>query len=291
MSFSRNNRNKRPKDPYRVSRFMEKVKTSLTYFLLLCTAFLVLYPLMIIFSSSLKTEMEMFLSPNRMIPQNLILDNFAALKDTFPLYIFNSLKLTVTITVLQVLTASTSGYALSKLIWKGRNFVFLLYVASIMIPFQVYIIPQFIVIRNLGLYDTHLAIILVSSFTAFGTFLMKQYISTIPDSYIEAAKINGANHLFIFVRIILPLAKPTLATLIILSFRYWWNDLFTALIYISSQELKTIPLGMSDFVGEYQTLFGPQMAASLIAILPVIMIFIFAQKYIVQGVVASGIKG
>lgn len=114
---------------------------------------------------------------------------------------------------------------------------------------------------------------------------------TIPDSYIEAAKINGANRFYIFLTIMLPLSKPVVATLVILSFRYWWNDLFTPLIYITSRHLKTLPLGLADFVSEYDVYYGPQMAASLIAIIPVVVIFILAQKYIVQGVVASGIKG
>ncbi len=114
---------------------------------------------------------------------------------------------------------------------------------------------------------------------------------TIPDSYIESAKISGASHFFIFSRIVIPLSKPVLATLSILSFRYWWNDLFTALIYLNSKELKTLPLGLADFISEYDVYYGPQMAASLIALLPVVLVFIFAQKYIVQGVVTSGVKG
>ena len=246
---------------------------------------------MIIISSSFKTEKEIFSYPITIIPENIILTNFAALAENFPTYILNSFKVTLLIVLVQVVTATTAGYAFSKLTWRGRDVVFLLYVSSIMIPFQVYIIPQFIIVRSLGLYNSHLALILVSSFTAIGTFLVKQFFMTIPDSYIEAAKINGANHFYIFRTIMLPLSKPVIATLIILSFRYWWNDLFTPLIYITSRHLKTLPLGLADFVSEYDVYYGPQMAASLIAIIPVVVVFILAQKYIVQGVVASGIKG
>jgi multiple sugar transport system permease protein len=159
-----------------------------------------------------------------------------------------------------------------------------------MIPLQVYIIPQFILIRMIGLYDSHWALVLVSSFTALGTFLMKQFFMTIPDSLIEAAKIDGASHIQIFSRIILPLSKPVSATLIILSFRWFWNDFFTPLIYLTSKHLKTLPLGLSDFASEYFTYYGPQMAASVLAIIPVMVVFLFGQKYIVQGVVTSGIK-
>jgi multiple sugar transport system permease protein len=263
----------------------------LIYLILVITCLIVLFPLAVIVSSSFKTEREIFSFPMTIIPNEPILDNFEALLDRFPLYILNSLKVTTLITVIQVLTATSAGYAFSKLKWRGREFVFLLYISSIMIPFQVYIIPQFIIVRVLGLYDTHLALILVSSFTAFGTFLARQFFLTIPDSYIEAAKISGVNHFQIYRMIMLPLSTPVIATLAVLSFRYWWNDLFTALIYITSQDLKTLPLGLADFVSEYDVYYGPQMAASLIAIVPVIVIYVFAQRYIVSGVVATGIKG
>jgi multiple sugar transport system permease protein len=270
------------------SRTLER---GLIYLILVFTCLLVLFPLLVIVSSSFKTEREIFSFPMTIIPNEPILDNFEALLDKFPLYILNSLKVTTLITVIQVLTATSAGYAFSKLKWRGREFVFLLYISSIMIPFQVYIIPQFIIVRVLGMYDTHLALILVSSFTAFGTFLARQFFLTIPDSYIEAAKISGVNHFQIYRMIMLPLSTPVIATLAVLSFRYWWNDLFTALIYITSQDLKTLPLGLADFVSEYDVYYGPQMAASLIAIVPVIVIYIFAQRYIVSGVVATGIKG
>ena len=267
------------------------VQLGFSYLILVLACLVVLFPLIVIVSSSFKTEREIFSFPMTIIPNEPILDNFEALLDRFPLYILNSLKVTVLITVIQVLTATSAGYAFSKLKWRGREFVFLLYISSIMIPFQVYIIPQFIIVRVLGLYDTHLALILVSSFTAFGTFLARQFFLTIPDSYIEAAKISGVNHFQIYRMIMLPLSTPVVATLAVLSFRYWWNDLFTALIYVTSQELKTLPLGLADFVSEYDVYYGPQMAASLIAIVPVVLIYALTQRYIVSGVVASGIKG
>lgn len=267
------------------------VRHIISYIILAVFCFLILYPLVIIVSSSFKTEKEIFSYPISIIPENITFKNFSSLMENFPIYIFNSFKVTISITVIQLLTATTAGYALAKLKWRGRSLIFFLYVSSIMIPFQVYIIPQFIIVKYLHLYDTHLALILVSSFTAFGTFLVRQFFMTIPDSYVEAAKINGANHFYIYLQIVLPLSKPVLATLTVLSFRFWWNDLFTALIYIITKERKTLPLGLADFVSEYDVYYGPQMAASLIAIIPVVVVFIFAQKYIVQGIVGTGIKG
>lgn len=274
------------------TRLFERIiQTALIYLILIIVSLIILLPLVIIISSSFKTESEIFSYPISIIPKDITFKNFAALLENFPLYIFNSFKVTIIITIVQIFTALTGGYALSKLIWRGRDFIFMLYVSSIMIPFQVYIIPQFIIIRTLGLYNTHLALILVSSFTALGIFLTRQFFLTIPNSYIEAAKIYGANHFFIFTNIMLPLSKPVIATLTILSFRYWWNDLFTPLIYITSKNLKTLPLGLADFASEFDVYYGPQMAASLIAIIPVVLLYIFAQKYIVKSVVFGGVKG
>jgi len=152
-------------------------------------------------------------------------------------------------------------------------------------------IPQFIIIRGFNLYDTHIALVLLGAFTAFGTFLIRQFLLSIPDTYSEAARIDGASEWTIFARIILPMAKSVMVTQIIFSFRYFWNDFFTPLIYITSAELKTLPLGMTDFVREQYVYWGPQMAAALISIIPVLIIFLFGQKYFIQGVSASGIKG
>ncbi len=251
----------------------------------------VIFPLIVIASSAFKNEQEIFRYPFSIIPEKPILENFKALRDRFPLYIFNSFKLTLIIVIIQAVTATMGAYAFTKLHWKGRDAVFLTYIASIMIPIHAIIIPQFIVVRNLGLYDSHLAIVLVSSFTAFGTFMVKQYFMTIPDSLVEAGRIDGAKEFWIYVHIMLPLSKPVLATIVLFSFRFFWNDFFTPLIYVISERLKTLPLGLADFVSEYTVLYGPQMAASLIALLPVMIVFLLAQKQFISGVVMTGLKG
>jgi multiple sugar transport system permease protein len=254
-------------------------------------SFLIFAPLVVMLSSAFKIDSQIYDFPMRVIPKTPTLENFSQLANRFPLYAWNSIKLTFIIVIVQLLTATTGAYAFSKLQWKGRDLVFMFYVASIMIPIHSIIIPQFLIVRNLGLYNTHMALILTGAFTAFGTFLIKQYFMTIPDSYTEAAHIDGANDFIIFFKIMLPLAKPVFATQVILAFRYFWNDFFSPLIYITSQHLKTLPLGMSDFTNEFYTYKGPQMAASLISIIPVMIIFLAAQKYFVQGVAATGLKG
>ncbi|MDR0760464.1 MAG: carbohydrate ABC transporter permease [Treponema sp.] len=252
---------------------------------------LIFMPLVVMLSSAFKPDSQIYDFPMRIIPETPTAENFSQLADRFPLYTWNSVKLTFIIVLIQLLSATTGAYAFSKLKWKGRDILFICYVVSIMIPVQSIIIPQFLIVRALGLYNTHGALILTGAFTAFGTFLIKQYFMTIPDSYVEAAHIDGANDFLIFARIMLPLAKPVFATQIIFAFRYFWNDFFAPLIYITSQNLKTLPLGMSDFTNEFYTYKGPQMAASFISIIPVMIIFLAAQKYFVEGVAATGVKG
>jgi multiple sugar transport system permease protein len=261
------------------------------YLLLLIGALGVLGPLVIVASSAFKLEGEIFAYPMTLFPREPVLSNFIQLEAHFPLYIWNSVKVTTSIVVLQFVTATTGAYAFSKLTWKFRDTLFILYIASIMIPIQSIIIPQFIVVRILGLYNTHAAVILVSAFTAFGVFLCRQFFLTIPDSLLEAARIDGASEYRIFAQVVLPLSTPVVVTVIIFSFRYFWNDFFTPLIYLTSQSLKTLPLGMADFVDQYNIAYGPQMAAALISIIPVLVIFLIGQRYFVQGVVATGIKG
>jgi len=275
-----------------ISHKSEKGLKLIFYYLLLCaTSILILIPLIIVISSAFKHETEIFSYAQTLFPKTPTLDNFIQLERDFPSYIFNSFKLTTIISAIQFITATTGAYAFSKLQWKGRDVVFFLYVSSIMIPVQSIIIPQFTIIRMMHLYDTHLSLILVSSFTAFGTFLMRQFFLSVPDPLLEAARIDGASEFRIFISVMLPLSKPAIATLLIFSFRYFWNDFFTPLIFLTSKNLKTLPLGLSDFVSEATVLYGPQMAAALISILPVMLIFLFAQRYFVEGIATTGIKG
>jgi multiple sugar transport system permease protein len=261
------------------------------YIVLTIIAIVTLLPLVIVLSSSFKNESELFDFPFHFFARNPITDNFLQLMDKFPIYIWNSVKLTFTIVVVQLFTASTGAYVFSKIEWKGRNFIFGLYLASMMIPMQAVMIPQFIIIRSFNLYDNHMSLVLLGAFTAFGTFLVRQFFLSIPNTYLEAARIDGAKEWTIFARLMLPMAKAVLVTQVIFSFRFFWNDFFTPLIYITTPELKTLPLGMTDFVREQYVYWGPQMAAALISIIPVLLIFLFGQRYFIQGVASSGLKG
>ena len=268
-----------------------KVSHVVRFVLLLLLAIAMMLPLLVILSSSFKSEVEIFDFPFKFIPENPVTYNFSQLKENFPTYTWNSAKLTFIICVVQLFTATTGAYVFSKIEWKGREAVFMLYLMSLMIPNQAVTIPQFIIIRKMGLYDTHTALVLIGAFTAFGTFLIRQYMLSIPNTYVEAAKIDGAREWTIFGKIIVPMTVPVMVTQLIFSFRYFWNDFYNPLIYITTESLKTLPLGMTDFAREQYVYWGPQMAAALISIVPVLIIFAFGQKYFIEGVSASGIKG
>jgi multiple sugar transport system permease protein len=203
----------------------------------------------------------------------------------------NTAKLTVIITFLQLLTSSLAGYAFAKLQFKGRDFVFLAYIASIAIPWQAYMVPQFIMMRKLDLFDTHLALILLQAFSAFGVFLMRQFFISIPNDLIEAARIDGLSEYGIYARIMLPLSKPALATLTIFTSVFVWNDFMGPLIYLNTQSLKTIQLGLRLFIQQYSADYALIMAASLVSLIPVVVLFLAFQRFFVEGIASTGVKG
>ncbi|MDR1787845.1 MAG: carbohydrate ABC transporter permease [Treponema sp.] len=209
----------------------------------------------------------------------------------FVIFILNSFKLSLLVTVVQVITSSFAAYGFAKCRFHGRNTLFFMYVATIAIPWQVYMLPQFMELTKMGLTDTHIGYILLQSFTAFGVFLVRQFYLGIPDELLDAARIDGLNEYGTYFRIVLPLSKPVLATLVIMSFVGIWNDFMGPLIYFNSTMNKTIPLGIRMFLGQYATDYGLMMAASVISLLPVFVVFLAFQRFFVQGIATSGLKG
>jgi multiple sugar transport system permease protein len=212
-----------------------------------------LIPFVWMASASLQMDKDVFRFPFRWIPRNPRWINYILIWKRVPFLTFflNTLKLSVIITGLQLLTSSLAAYAFARLDFKGRNLIFICYVATIAIPWQVYMVPQFIMMRKMGLNDTHLALILLQAFTAFGVFLMRQFFISIPKELSDAARIDGLGEYSIFARIILPLSKPAIATLTIFSFVTVWNDFMGPLIYLSSENRKTIQLGLRMFIAQY----------------------------------------
>lgn len=265
----------------------------LVYVLLALTVFCMLVPYIWMLSSSLKLNKDVFSFPMQWIPALPRWENYADIWTRIPLgrFIYNTAKLSVIVTVLQLLTSSFAAYAFSKLQFRGKNLLFLGYIATIAIPWQAYMVPQFIMMRSLGLNNTHLAIILLQAFSAFGVFLMRQFYQGIPDELCEAARIDGLSEYGIWARIMLPLSKPALSTLTIFTFVSTWNDFLGPMIYLTKTELKTIQIGLRMFISQYSSEYGLIMAASVVSIIPVLIVFLALQKYFVQGVAASGIKG
>ena len=206
-------------------------------------------------------------------------------------FVLNTVKLTLIVTFLQLLTSSFAAYAFSKLNFKGKHVLFLAYIATIAVPWQVYMVPQFMMMRSMGLADTHLAIICLQAFSAFGVFMMKQFYEGIPTELCEAARIDGMSEYRIWYRVMLPLAKPALSTLTIFTFVNTWNDFLGPLIYLTTESKKTLQLGLRMFISQFGSEYGLIMAASVLSLIPVLIVFLSLQKYFVEGVAASGVKG
>ncbi len=222
-----------------------------------------------------------------------IWSNYAEVFDAVPFarFYMNSIIVSILITFGQVLTSSLAAYAFARLNFKFRNQLFLGYLATMMIPGTVTMIPVFIIIKKLGWIDTYQALILPMMFSAYGTFMLRQFFLSIPKDLEESAVIDGATKFRIYWQIILPLSKPALATLTIFVFLGAWNDFMWPLIVTNSMEMKTLPVGLAAFQGLYTTNWTLLMAASMMALLPVLILYVLAQKYFEKGIVLSGLKG
>lgn len=243
--------------------------------------------------ASFKNSNEVFSIPMKILPTVWHFENYQIIWEKIPLLTFfkNTAKLTVITTVIQVFTSCFAAYGFAKVKFKGRDMLFVIYVTTIAVPWQVYMVPQFALMSKIHLTNSHLGLILMQAFSAFGVFLMRQFMMGIPDELLEAARIDGLTEYGIFARIALPLAKPGIATLIIFTFVNIWNDFMGPMIYLNSTELKTIQLGIRMFISQYGADYALIMAASVCSLIPVLAIFIICQKWFVEGITAGGVKG
>ncbi len=260
--------------------------------LLLFTA-VALVPFVWMVSSSLKTSTDVFTIPMRWIPRTVHLENFAAIWEKVPLlaYFKNTTAVAIIVTLMQIITSSFAAYAFAKMRFPGRDALFLAYIGTIAVPWQVYMVPQFIMMRGAGLYDTIWALVVLQSFSAFGVFLMRQFYLGIPGELSEAARIDGLSEYGIWLKIILPLSKPAIATLAIFTFVNTWNDYMGPLIYLTTDLSKTIQVGLRRFIQAYSADYNLIMAASLCSLVPVTVVFLFLQRYFIEGIATTGLKG
>jgi multiple sugar transport system permease protein len=282
-----------PAAPARRARRRMRWGLILAYAVIILVTLTMLAPFAWMLSASLKLDRDVFAFPIEWIPSAPRWRNYIDIWTKIPLalFIYNTVKLTVIVTLLQLLTSSFAAYAFAKLRFPYKNVLFLAYIATIAMPWQVYMVPQFLMMREFGLNNTHLALICLQAFSAFGVFLMRQFYMSIPDELCEAARIDGMSEYGIWWRIMLPLSLPALSTLTIFTFVNTWNDFLGPLIYLTKTDLKTIQIGIRSFITQYTQEYGLIMAASVVSLIPVLVVFLALQRFFVEGIASTGIKG
>ncbi|WP_419704453.1 carbohydrate ABC transporter permease [Promicromonospora sp. NFX87] len=270
-----------------------RVGRVLLYVVMIVAAAGIMLPFAWMVISSLKLNNQVFTAPVQWIPDPVQWSNYVDIwvKADMVTWVRNTLVVSVAVTFLQVLTGSFAAYGFAKMRFPGRDVLFLLYIGTIAVPWQSYMIPQFQMLSGWGLNNTLWAIMLLQAFGAFGVFLMKQYYESIPDSLSEAARIDGLSEYGIWWRIIIPLSVPALASLTIITFVQTWNDYLGPLIYLRERPLWTIQLGLQSFIGEYNAEHALIMTGSVLSVLPIALIFLLGQRYFIQGIATTGVKG
>ena len=272
----------------------EVLQHTLLHIVLILVGFTFLLPLIWIFSTSFKTAGQVFIIPVQWIPTNPQWYNFVEIFQILPLtaFIRNTIIVTVLGTVGTVVSSLLVGYSLSRLRWRGRNYVFYLLVGTMMLPFVVTLIPTFILFKYLGLIDTLFPLFIPSWFGgAFYVFLMRQFMIGLPVELEEAARIDGASSIRILLQVIAPLCGPAIATVAIFAFLAHYNDFMGPLIYLSTNDKFTLPLGIYWYQGRYGTSWHLVMAVSTVSLVPVIALFFVAQRYFIRGIALSGLAG
>ncbi|MEN6316005.1 MAG: carbohydrate ABC transporter permease [Clostridiaceae bacterium] len=272
---------------------IRKIKTAINYTLLVFCTSLSMFPFVWMILTSLKPSGEVLSSKIELFGSRIEWSNYSTAWNYLPFgqFMLNSLFVAVSGTVITLITSSMAAYAFSRLRFRGRDTLFGLYLTTLMIPQQVIIIPLFLMMNKMGWTNSYASLIIPWAFTAYGTFLMRQFYLTLPYELDEASRIDGCGHMGVFLRILLPQLKPALVTLAVITFLGYWNGLLWPLVILNQEMMWTLPIGLQMFMGQYGTEWNLLMAATTITTIPGIIIFIFAQKYYVQGISMSGMGG
>ncbi|OGU77693.1 MAG: hypothetical protein A2V93_12605 [Ignavibacteria bacterium RBG_16_34_14] len=267
-------------------------KSFLEHIFIYILAFITIAPFIWMFLTSVKDMADIYVYPPQWLPSVFHFDNYIKVFEAAPFarYYMNSFFVAAVVTLGQLITCSLAAYAFARLNFKGRNTLFLLFLGTMMIPYNVTMIPSFMVLYWLGWVDTYQALIVPGLASAFGTFLLRQFFITIPKELEEAAYLDGASKFTVLKKIIIPLSKPALATLAIFTFMGVFNDFIWALIVLNSEDLRTVQLGLAIFRDRYLTQWDLLMAGSVTAVMPILLVFFFAQKYFIKGITLSGLK-
>ncbi len=274
-------------------RTSKVVLYTLAYALLIIFAFIMLMPFVWMLLSTFKDQRELFEFPPKFLPKKLTLNNYIEVFKTVPFvrYYLNSLLVTFSSVVLNLFSSSLAGYAFAKYRFKGREIIFKVILGAMMIPFPVTIIPLYIMVYDLGLVDSYFALIITGSVSIFGTFLMRQFIVNIPDDLLDAARIDGSSEFGTYVRIILPNLKAPLSALAVFSFMSTWNAFLWPLLVVNDDSHRTVQLGVQFFTQRYGDLIHLQITAAAMAIIPIIVLYLFLQRQFIQGITMTGLKG
>ncbi|MEV6304447.1 carbohydrate ABC transporter permease [Actinoplanes sp. NPDC051861] len=265
----------------------------LGYLALAVAAVAVLLPFYWMIMSSLKTNNDVFTIPIKWWPDEPVWSNYADIwaKSDMTTWLRNTVLLSAAVTLLQVFTGSFAAYGFAKVRFPGRDVLFLAYIGTLAVPWQSYMIPQFVMMSKFHLTDTLWSIIALQAFGPIGVFLMKQYYESVPDELIDAARIDGMSEYGIYRRIMLPLSVPALASLTLITLVTTWNDYLGPLLYLRSPDLWTIQLGLKSFINQYNAEHALIMTGSVLSVLPIVVIFLLGQRYFVEGVATTGLKG
>ena len=278
---------------------MKKKKSSavlrrvLLYIVLILIAVIMVVPFLWMLSTSLKTQYDAVKIPPVWIPDPPRWENYVKLFTEQPMFQFmlNPIKIVFFVVLGQLFFSSLAAYSFARISFKGRNVVFFFYIATLMVPGQVTMIPTYLMFAKAGLTDNHLALILPAFFSAFGVFLLRQFFMSLPRELEEAAEIDGCNPFMTYWRIMLPLVVPAMLTLGVFTLMNTWNDYMGPLIYLSSPEKYTMTLGIAYFKGVYTTQWNLVMAGSIVSVVPILIAYLCAQKYFIEGIAFSGVKG
>jgi multiple sugar transport system permease protein len=266
--------------------------TTLTLVVLGGLALMIVFPFIWMLFTSLKPEAEIVTYPPELFPRTWTLENYGNVWSRIPFarLFLNSVLFAGGVTLISLTLDSMSAYALARLDFPGRNAVFIVILIALMLPFQVMFVPLFVTVHDLHLLDSYGGLIIPRATNAFGIFMLRQFFLTLPKELDEAARMDGCSEFGIYWRIILPLSGPALATLAIFHFMYNWNDFLWPLLITSSIEMRTLPAGLALFVGSHVVEYGVVMAGAILALLPLLVAFLFAQRYFIQGIAMTGIK-
>ncbi len=264
--------------------------------LAILSAVIFAFPIFYMVMTSFKPESEVFATPVRVIPETFVgLEQYQTAFEFAPVgtFFMNSLFMAVVDVIVTVFVCALAGYGFAKYRFFGRRVMFLFILSTMMIPFQILLVPLFVQVHSFGWQDSYAGLIIPGILNPFGVFLMRQFAINIPDELLDAARIDGASEFGIFWRIVFPLLKPAAASLAIIIFLWSWNNFLWPLVVIQSQELTTLPIGLTLFSQPYQSqpMWAAAMAVSTLATLPLALLFIFFQRYFVEGMVLSGSKG